>query len=527
MLTALNLSLTRRALASGVMVAGGLGLAAPALASGPVELFAQAVVDPAQPEHMVVLYSNGGTRRGLLFSADAGASWQLLCADGVLAQATSEGMHTSDQVAALRAELRRMEPIAIAAGSATLVATGEGLFHGDSQGCGFRSEGPFAGQRVSGLVPHPMHPEQTFALLGFEGASQGLWQRDADGHWSRFGLAEPPPPSGERVVLKSVLFVPHGAGLRVYQVVWRYTMGAKAGRSALRVSDDGAQTWREMPLNDELDELELLAVDPHDSERVVAVVRRTDNGHGNWLGERDTIFVSDDGGRQFRNYFEVAELRGAVFSDDGSLWLSDAGAQIDGQLREGLFRAPAGLSSPPEARSQTGYHCLTHVPGSRHMYACLGVRFGLLDTDSAAFEVLVKTNSVDSFVTCEGRDVAADCRDQMCQSGYCIQGHFPEAPVCEVYDEPYCGPRAVYREPERDAAAPAPVGPGRVHDPEFDGYDAGIIQISAPPAEKKPHVGCSLAPRPSREGGAGAWAWGLCALWLSRRGVLLRRRVEE
>ena len=30
MLTALNLSLTRRALASGVMVAGGLGLAAPA-----------------------------------------------------------------------------------------------------------------------------------------------------------------------------------------------------------------------------------------------------------------------------------------------------------------------------------------------------------------------------------------------------------------------------------------------------------------------------------------------------------------
>jgi hypothetical protein len=506
----------------------GLALAPRAHATGPVELLAQLSVDPARPEHLVALYSNTGTRRGLLFSDDAGASWKLLCADGILAQALADGpTRSSEDVAGLRSELRRMEPVALAAGGSTLVGTAQGLFRGDGKGCGFVEEPLFVGRRITSLLSHPKQPEIAFAMLGFEGDRQGIWKRAADGTWSRFGAVEPPPAQGDRVVLKSMSLAVNAQDVRVYQVVWRYSEATKKAQSVLRVSDDGALSWREEPLDDELDEFTVLATDPTHSERVLGVVRRSDNGHGNWSIERDSVMLSDDGGRNFRSYFEVAELSAALFRRDGSLWLSDSGAQVDGEQRAGLFRAAPGLGAPPEPLSAAAHQCLSNGPADDTLYACQSIRLGKLDPVRGTLETLVQTSSVGGFVSCPGRNIAADCRDQMCQSGYCIQGHFPEAPVCEAYDEPFCGPRAVWHPPvdaQVDASgAEAPDTevranpPRHVTDPAFDSYDAGVIVIDGPPPEeRKVHVGCSVTQAPR----AGGWA---LAVLLS---VLAARRAR-
>jgi hypothetical protein len=540
----------RLRLAGACALAGVLSFTPTGYANGSKELFGQVAFDPLRPDRLMVLYTNGGSRRGLLFSEDAGASWKMLCAAGVTKQVLADGTARDEEARTWLANERRIGPIAVAAGGATLVASSEGLFVGDARGCGFRGERPFARELINALVPHPSQPEIVFALVAYAGEEHGIWRRDAAGSWTRFGAVEPADTEAERRVLDGLLIAKRDTGLRAYELLRRHYMDGRPSTVAVRVSDDEGQTWREHALPTELQNLELVAVDPSDPQRLLAVIRRLSN-QTSWEQNRDTILLSRDGGAHFENYFEVAGLGAAVFRNDGTLWIADSGAVVEeDKFRAGLFRAPPGLASPPQQLSSDAHECLTYVPARDRMYACQTLRLGVLDPASGALEELVKIDAVDDFVSCSGRDVAADCEAQLCD-GYCHVVHYPAAPVCRAYDKPACGPRAAERyfdagdaaaqeagvvasdsgeslpdadaEPLHDAAAP-----GHVVDPD-DGYDAGVIAIDAGPVAQQSSVGCQCHAGSTRGRSAHAalWSLGALALWLRRGRVRSRQAVEE
>src|SRR5688572_20913918 len=103
----------------------------------------------------------------------------------------------------------------------------------------------------------------------------------------------------------------------------------RAARASVRVSDDGAKSWREHTLPVALLDLEVLAVDPTQRDRVLAVVRRGgDDNEVAWSEELDTLMLSEDAGQNFRAYFDVAQLGAVAFGADGTQWIADAGAAV-------------------------------------------------------------------------------------------------------------------------------------------------------------------------------------------------------
>jgi hypothetical protein len=510
----------------------GCALTAPALASGPTELMAQVTVDPQNPARLVVRYANlDGTRRGLILSDDAGKSWRLMCSDCIHQQAVAAGVVApSGEVDSFKFELRRMHSVALGTGGATLVNTSLGLVAGDAQGCGFRAEPLFAEQDVTRLMDHPTLPGVTFALVGWEGPSQGMWRRSDDGRWARFGATESLRTDGARVVYKSAALAKNDSDVRVYQTVWRFEPEASAGHMALRVSDDGAETWRELPLASDPEELELLAVDPTQRERVVGVIRRSDNSLRDWSKELDTLMLSDDGGQHFRAYFDVAALSAVAFGPDGTLWISDAGATVGDETRAGLFRAAPGLAAAPVQLSTNPHQCVSYAAVNQTFYACQGIRAGRLDPQSGALEELVRLDSVRELATCQGVDTKAICQEQLCMNGYCLYTHYPQAPVCAAYDSMLCGPSSI-RDASAAASLDAAVMPtdtaGRDASAGGSGSDAGSaepdeagVAADADPdpaaASEAPSCDCSVTARSASALGALGWC-GMLAVLVARR----------
>ncbi|HEX6241219.1 MAG TPA: MYXO-CTERM sorting domain-containing protein [Polyangiales bacterium] len=504
---------------------------------------AEVAADPENPQHLVVRYENpggGGLRRGLIVSDDGGKSWKLMCSDAIHAQVWSGASTQVDAGAEyFKFEVRRMTSVLLRKGGATLVGAPAGLLTGDAHGCGFRAE-PLFLQQGTQLLAHPKDSEVAFALLAWGGSAQGLWRRGPDGVWARFGASEPPPQEGDTVAFKSAIVARRDPDLRVYQTVSRFNIEAGTVRESVRVSDDGAMSWREHPLPAAGEGLELLAADPTQLERVVGVVRRVDGRHREWSRELDTLMLSEDGGQNFRAYFDVAELGAVAFGPDGTLYIADSGARVGEETRAGLFRAAPGLAAGPVQLSPDPYQCLSYASVNQTLYACQGIRVGTLDAATGAFGELVRLDTVGGLVTCPGLDTKSTCQDQLCTSGYCLYTHYPRAPLCTPYDSKYCGPSSALDEP--DAALPDAAAAGDAGAPEdmdagdddgLDGSASGVQQQDAQspdpdetdrdPAPASDSSGCDCRVGSGSGGAARGAGWvGLLALLVARR-----RRVQR
>jgi hypothetical protein len=463
-----------------------------------------------------------------------------LCSDAIHAQTVQAGLTgTPEELALHKYDLRRMKSVAVVAGGATLVNTAEGVVTGDAQACGFRIEPQFFPEEVIALELHPTRPELAFALLAFEGATQGTWRRGADGVWSRFGAVEPTPGEGARRVLKSMALAKNDSDVRIYQTLWRYDPKTMQGSSALRVTDDGAQNWREYALASDPEELALLKVDPTQRDRVVAVIRRKDNMGQDWSKELDLVMLSSDGGASFRRYAEVAALADVAFAPDGTLWIADSGATLGEETRAGLFRAAPGLAEAPVQLSRDAHLCVTYSAAKDVLYGCQYLRMGTLDRQTGALTELVRFDTVSTLASCPGLDVVATCSEQLCDTGYCLMTHFPRAPACKVYNKAYCGPDSVGGGSDAgmtspDASAPdAQVSTPRARDAqaapdsetseddapdEDEATDAGVE-----PKRKGGGCSCTLLPGPSPATGA-AWLGLALSVWQLRRRSRASRR---
>jgi hypothetical protein len=373
--------------------------------AGPAEQMAQLALHPTDPTLMVLRYMNGG--EGLLFTHDAGASWQLACS----------ALFDSGTV--------RLTSLAFGADGTTLAADSSGVWRDDRSGCGFAREPALDGEWVPDLIVHPSNSKILFAATagtGMERPSR-LARRNADGTWS---FAEPSP---ERLVLR-LRAAATADGVRLYESGRLFRQDDDAGYALgaymIRVSEDEGHTWREHPYAvDDESELLIEAVDPSDPDRIVARRTYADPERPNM------VLVSTDQGATFHDYFEVAQLTSVAFLPSGELFLGAAEKLGAAAAPSGLWRA-RNVSTPPEHLADFIVRCLAYQPLTDTLFACQDLNVGKVDRKSGAFESVVDTKTSDTLVSCPGVDVADQCAQQLC-SAWCGPSHFPQAPLCAVY----------------------------------------------------------------------------------------------
>jgi hypothetical protein len=210
------------------------------------------------------------------------------------------------------------------------------------------------------------------------------------------------------------------------------------------VSVDGGKTWVEHPaLPQAMDRLKLLAVDPQQPDRVLAALLRD--------GAADTLFLSDDQGKSFRDYAEVQALTGVAFDPSGRVYVADVGdgSSVGDEPSGGVFTAAAlgqplaRLPSPDD--SYAGLDCISYEPQSKKLMVCKGNRLGLLDPESGSFEERTRLDLTESLLQCEGVDIKGLCEPQLnAGSSWCCSQHYPFTPFCGEYDVTRAGNKRVY-----------------------------------------------------------------------------------
>ena len=395
----MSCSSTLRASAIALLVAG-------AAHAGPVEQLLQFAQHPTDPNVMMLRYQNGGD--GFFRSDDGGETWRLLCNDAIDPAMRSGG----------RARF------GITSDGTILMGVTSGLYVGEGGGCRWTKVVEFDGIWVSDIVIDPTDPQVAFAAtsLNAAGITNGIWRRDPNGAWSEIGTRE------ELLVFR-LRAVATPNGVRFYEDVLRGT-GMPMLLPVFRVSDDEGQSWDEFPVDSTYESrLRLEAVDPSAPDRIVASVIRD--------GEADSVLVSVDRGETFTEYMTVTEFGGIAFAPDGRVWIGDQGNSGSPGAPVGVWYAPS-LDASPEQLSDVGVWCLAHGGGDI-LYGCERWSFGAIDTTSGALTKSFTMLDVEDFVTCDGVDMAAVCKAQLC-ADYCGPGHFAQAPLCCAYDDPYCGP---------------------------------------------------------------------------------------
>ncbi len=507
----------------------GLSLhAASAHASGPVEALAGVQVDPENVQRLMVRYDNTGTKTGLLYSADGGQTFALLCTSA-MAEEAIRGLDkpSKTHMADIRASLTRARDVTFVGDGKTLVATTGGLFIDDGKGCGFRDVPQLSQLWISGLAVSAHAPKVAYVLTNgvTEHDNEGLWRRDANGSFTHVWHS-PTPPEGENWSNGGLVAGQKpGGGVRGLRTSTRLRKQGDVYVSDVLVlkSDDGGATFTEHAIDvPERASFSLLGIDPQDGNRVLGLFERVREG-GSAEENEDTLLVSNDGGQTFSTlYTGLRSFSAATFAADGTLWVADSGSTASGG--EGLWRFEAGLAQSPTRVLDKAVGCVAPAPEADQLYVCERYAFGRLDLTDESFTSLVDMWTVQSIHSCAGQDVVADCHDQLCAPGWCGPGHFATAPLCSAYDEPFCGNDADnYNNPPKDPGSnDGGVTDGGVKDPGSDDPDAeepnadggepGAAQdggMEAPAKAKKED--CSVHPGPSGQGST-SLAWFLTSL---------------
>jgi|GEM_PF-5650209 len=417
-------------------------------ASGPVEVLMGIYFDPEDAQRLIVRYDNSGSKTGLIYSDDAGATFNLVCTSAIAEaalRATPDA--SSDLKSETRSSLLRARMALVTGGGRTLVGTTSGLFEDDGTGCGYRAVSELGDLWIAGLASTADEPRVGYVLTngGSDDPQEGLWKRDADGTYTKLSdrLA---PPDGQSWTNSGLLAAKLSAGgTRFYTVQLRFDLTAGGATFSLLSSDDDGAHWSEHDLDDVPDQASfyLLGVDPTNEDRVLGMYQRSKDG-GDYASNKDTVLVSEDGGQTFAPYFDGTTISGAQFMADGTLWISDSGSESgDLSMPMGLYKSAPGLASQPEhVITDQSITCVGAQSGGSDLYLCHRTDFGRYDPSSKTFTQLTSMTSVQSIKSCAGQDVAADCHDQLCMAGWCGPVHFASAPMCTAYHEQYCGPQA-------------------------------------------------------------------------------------
>lgn len=537
---------------------GGLALglsASPAHASGPVEAWVGVSVDPDNTQRLMLRYDNSATKTGLVYSEDGGKTFRLMCTSAMAEDAIRALKSPSkERMSSLRSSITRARRAVLVGEGRTLIASTGGLLLDDGTGCSFRDVPELSELWISGLVTPAHAPKVAYVLTNgtSESEREGLWRRDTDGKFTHLWHS-PSVPEGENWSNAGLLVgAKPGGGTRVVTTAAR-TRQTAAGYVltlyALRSDDDGA-TFEERELEvPERAGFTLLAIDPTNGDRVLAMFTRAREG-GTFEDNRDSLLLSSDGGLTYAPlYDDVTALTSAVFAPDGTLWVSDAGPSGDEpEFPRGLLRFEPGLASPPERMLRDDSLGCVEVESNDVLLLCRRLAFGRYEPTEERFTSWVELTTVDTIHSCPKQNVVADCHDQLCSPGWCGPGHFAAAPLCSAYDEPFCGNNADnYNTGSRPDAGMSGDGDGRGDGDGGDGDggdgdglgdgdggdgdgghadsdapDAGEAGDAGQPRAKAQKDGCSCSVQGMADPrGLGAAAWSMSMLLGA---LLLRRR---
>jgi hypothetical protein len=493
-------------------------------ASGPTEMLVAVYVDPENAARWIVRYDNTGSRTGFLYSEDSGANFSLVCTTAFAASALrSLGSTDTAMMDSVRSSLSRNRMALVTGGGRTLVGTTSGAFIDDGNGCGAQRVNEIGGAWIGGLATTFDDPRVSYLITNgtSDAAGEGLWKRDVSGSVTKLSARLVPAENEVWTNAGLLATTKSGGGTRFYTASLRYaTTGADPAFHALllRSDDDGAH-WDafEVPDVPERASFEILAVDPTNEDRVVAMFEQNKEG-GDFESNKDTILVSNDGGETFTPYFEATRVTSAMFDADGTLWVGDLGLDNGATSPAGLYKSAPGLTTPPvNLIPDQGVNCIGRVPGSDNLLLCHRMDFGVFDPSTSTYTQLMDVTSVETIRSCSVQDVVADCRDQLCESGWCGPGHYAVAPMCSAYNERYCGNQA---NNYLDAGADPDAGAG-------DGdsmRDGGVKGDSGSDPEVVPRRrdDCALHPGSGSTGSAGSLSVG--ALFALVMGAAWRRR---
>lgn len=221
------------------------------------------------------------------------------------------------------------------------------------------------------------------------------------------------------------------------------------------------------------------------------------------------MLVSDDAGATFRELVRVAALSGVVVTGDGRLFVADAGDPAMPDLEAGLWHAPDLGAAPSRLPGSDRVLCLGYDAAKDVLYGCHAYTFGTLDVEDGSLQPLLDFRAVETFVACDGVDMAVACESQL-RPAYCHVSHFPCAPVCAAYplepaliDAVACSERIDPMAAPVDAGAPAAAGAGS--DPDLGSEDGGA------PADEPEAMPPAPAPMTCSASAAGPGAAGRLA----------------
>lgn len=398
-------------------------------ASGPVERMAQVIIDPKDPMHVVVRYA--AASEGLLFSSDGGRTFAASCSAVIDPELDRLSRSGSLYDSTLRMDSR----------GRLLFADTSTVWDGDASGCTWTKQADLDGRWIADIEQDPSNPEQMIALSitstgdgdQIEARSE-LMRRSGDGVWSVIAPIKP-HVARQRAYAAHLIAGKSTQGQRFYATITT-SVGPLTATEAttVAVSDDGGKTWIQQPaVPAEQDRLKLVAVDPLNVDRVLAVVEVTD--------APDTLLLSDDKGKSFRSYGQINDFSGVAFDPQGRVFIADAGdgssAASDpsggvwtaAKLGDSLARVPS--TGDPIA----SIDCVAYDPDSKQLKVCMAQRFGLLDPVSGEYSELTRLDLIERLAQCEGRDLKAICEPQLnAGASWCCTGHFPFTPFCGDYD---------------------------------------------------------------------------------------------
>ena len=304
-------------------------IAAPAvaLANGRYPAGSQLVVDPSDPQHIVV-----SATFGLLESRDGGKTFGWMC---------EAAIGTSGQQDLM---------LAITGSGTTVVAMFNGITT-TSDGCGYRSAPDLANKTMGDLAGSRSRPNELFAFwyefkAGGTYASQIVQSNDHGQSWTPIGAVFAPD------LYPLTIDVTPSLPSRVYMSVRGDR--AKNFASMLMRSDDSGATFTsaDIPDTEEHRLTYIAAVHPTDPERVYLRVFDMPS---------TVIQMSSDGGKTFQKIMTGTEqLLGFAISPDGT-------QMAVGGPNDGIWVGSADGTNLAR-RSDVGATCLTWTKDA--LYAC-------------------------------------------------------------------------------------------------------------------------------------------------------------
>jgi len=364
----------RRPIAVAALAA--VAFAVPARANGRFPAASQLVAAPGDPSFLVLR-----TTYGLLFSSDAGVTWDWVCESAV-----GYGTNVEDP------------PVGITANKVVVAGMQEGLGVTTNKGCDWHFVGgELASQPIVDVVVRPDAPHTVLVLASKQtGTSDAgdplftsqIFQSNDDGaNWSKLGA--PLDPTYILETIEVAANDPH----RLYA---SGVKGSGVTTSAMMfVSTNDGATWqpRAVPFDAANDRAPFVSgVDPTSADRVY--VRTSGTSTNN-------LFVSENAGQSFQKILTAPLLAGFALSSDGAtIFAGGPSFGLSVGTRSGYAFAH---------KSDVAVQCLARV-GTK-LFACSDEKLtpdpfkfilGESDDDGATFAPRLRMNGLRGPLACAG-----------------------------------------------------------------------------------------------------------------------------